>query len=363
MRVVKVPLGKKAYKAIIGLKLSRLGKILRTNFNFDNTCAVVSAPPIFEKYGKQLVDVLTGSGFTVHAILIKDGEKSKNLDSLTTIYDGLSTANMGRNSCLVAFGGGVIGDIAGFAAATYLRGIPVIQVPTTLLAMVDSCLGGKTGIDLPQGKNLIGSFYQPALVFIDTSTLASLGERDISSGLAEIIKYGIMQDIEFFEFVEQNILQIRRFKKDVLDRVIWKSLSMKARVVSQDAEERSGQRMMLNLGHTIGHAIEVATDYQRFRHGEAIALGLVASAVISSHLGYLDQKDVERIKSIIALAELPQRIPADIPKEAILEAVPYDKKIRKGQLIFVLPVEIGKVKITDEVSGDLIGEVIEELTG
>jgi len=363
MRVVKVPFGKKSYKAIIGLKLSRLGEILRTNFNFDDTCAVVSALPIFEKYGEQLVDVLSGSGFTVHVVLIKDGEEFKNLDSLTTIYDGLAAANMGRNSCLVAFGGGVIGDVAGFAAATYLRGIPVIQVPTTLLAMVDSCLGGKTGIDLPQGKNLVGSFYQPALVFIDTSTLASLGERDISSGLAEIIKYGIMQDIEFFEFVERNILQIRRLKKDVLDRVIWKSLLIKARIVSWDAEERSGQRMILNLGHTLGHAIEAATDYQRFRHGEVVALGLVASAIVSFRLNYLNQKDIERIKSIIALAELPQRIPADISKEAILRAVPYDKKISKGQLIFVLPVEIGKVKITDEVSIDLIGEIVEELTG
>jgi len=267
-------------------------------------------------------------------------------------------ARFDRDSLFVAFGGGVVGDITGFVASTYMRGVKYVQVPTTLLAQVDSSVGGKTGINHPLGKNMIGTFYQPSLVVIDVDTLKTLPDKELSAGVAEIIKYGVIADKELFGFLE-NKGKEAFINKDNLIRIIKRSCEIKADIVSID-EREAGLRAVLNFGHTVGHAIENVTDYKRFLHGEAVAMGMCAAADLAVRLGILQKKDAARIKGLIELYNLPVKIPSDIDVSAILCAMEIDKKVRAGRLRFILPESIGNIRIEENIDRELIKEVLKK---
>lgn len=268
-RVVSVGLGERSYDIRIGSEtLSGLGEMCLES-GIGKNVALITNPTVGALYGERAVSSLASSGFSVTSIQIDDGEQYKNLDTLAAIFEGLISGGMDRGSTIVALGGGVVGDIAGFAAATFLRGIPFVQVPTTLLAQVDSSVGGKTGINVPKGKNLVGAFYQPRLVVIDVSTLHTLPEREYLSGLAEVVKYGIVLDRELFEFIEENPEKILARDNSVLVDLIERCCRIKADVVVQD-ERESGLRAVLNYGHTLGHAVETLTGYKMYTHGEAV---------------------------------------------------------------------------------------------
>ncbi len=301
--------------------------------------ALVTNPAVAALYADQVRQALAEAGNDVTLIEIPDGEEYKNSTTLNRVYDELIEAGLDRNSFIVALGGGVVGDLAGFAAATYLRGIPFVQVPTTLLAQVDSSVGGKTAIDHPRGKNLIGAFFQPRLVLIDTDTLKTLPLREFRAGLAEVAKYGIALDNGFFEFLEQNNVSIQKMEQESLVRVILTCCQLKARIVEMD-EKESGLRAILNYGHTLGHAIETLAGYRQMVHGEAVALGIVLAARISRTLGYCNDHDVNRITTLLSgfgLELSPPRVEADRLRDALLK----DKKSRSGSISFICNRGIG----------------------
>jgi 3-dehydroquinate synthase len=286
---------------------------------------------------------LDSAGFEVVPILVPDGEEHKGFKSLTTIYDRLIAERCERKSSVLALGGGVIGDLAGFAAATYLRGVPYVQVPTTLLAQVDSSVGGKTGVNHENGKNLIGAFYQPKLVLIDVNVLASLPHRELLAGLAEVIKYGIIEDPQLFQDLEKKVRKIVALDRELLQRIIVTSCSIKARIVEMDEREEN-QRAVLNFGHTIGHALEAATDYRQFLHGEAVAIGMIKAAMLSVQHGFCDQQSFERILKMITEAGLPSEIPAGLSLQSVVDAIQLDKKAAEGRIKFVMSEGIGKTR-------------------
>jgi 3-dehydroquinate synthase len=305
--------------------------------------AVVTNPTVAQLYLDAVHGALDYAGFEVVPILVPDGEEHKSSKSLTTIYDRLIAERCERKSSVLALGGGVIGDLAGFAAATYLRGVPYVQVPTTLLAQVDSSVGGKTGVNHENGKNLIGAFYQPKLVLIDVNVLASLPQRELLAGLAEVIKYGIIEDPQLFGDLEKKLTKIVALDRDLLQRIIVTSCSIKARIVELDEREEN-QRVVLNFGHTIGHALEAATDYRQFLHGEAVAVGMVKAAMLSMQLGFCDQQSFERILKIITEAGLPSEIPAGVSLQSVIQAIQLDKKAAEGRIKFVMSEGIGKTR-------------------
>jgi 3-dehydroquinate synthase len=272
-------------------------------------------------------------------IVLPDGESTKSLKYLSDIHDRLIDKRMERSDYIIAFGGGVIGDLAGFAAATYLRGINFIQVPTTLLADVDSSVGGKTGIDHPKGKNLIGSFYQPKAVLIDVDMLKTLDKRELANGFAEVIKYGAALDADFFKYLESNYKKILTYDEESLIHIIERSCSIKADIVNKD-EKESGLRSVLNFGHSLGHAVETLYNYENIKHGEAIAVGMVFAAKLSKHLGLCGEEDVNRIKNLIINSGLPADIP-DFTPEQYINAMKLDKKVADKQIKFVLIKRIG----------------------
>jgi 3-dehydroquinate synthase len=297
----------------------------------------------------------------MNIIMIDDGEEAKTLDSLAEIYDVMLSAGISRQSALLAFSGGVVGDTAGFAAATLLRGIRFIQLPTTLLSMVDSSVGGKTGINHTSGKNLIGSFHQPEAVFIDPELLDSLPPEEFRAGMAEVVKYGVIKDAAFFEYLEQNIDAIMAREAAPLVHILKRSVEIKAEVVAADEREQ-GLRAILNFGHTIGHALEAVTNYSRFRHGEAIALGMIAAARLGTVVGRDTCADIE--KRLIALFEkigLPTKLD-QLEPESILTPMQKDKKVRDGKIRFILPVEMGKVEIASDITTDQILKATESIT-
>jgi 3-dehydroquinate synthase len=290
--------------------------------------------------------------------MIPDGEEYKNLDTLKRIYDELLKHGLDRKSALIALGGGVVGDITGFAAATYMRGISYIQIPTTLLAQVDSSVGGKTGVDHKLGKNMIGAFWQPGLVLIDPVTLKTLPKRQLLAGLAEVIKYGVIYDNELFEFLEANREHIFNLEDKAITYIIRRSCEIKADVVSKD-ERESGLRAILNYGHTIGHAIETATGYTRYLHGEAVAIGMHLEAKLSQLLKGIDDGQLSRIKALIDSYGLPSEIPKDINRDDILSSMQLDKKAVAGKLKFILPESIGAVKIREDIGKKSITELLQ----
>jgi 3-dehydroquinate synthase len=344
MEKIRVELDERSYDICIGSDiLDDIGDALKS-FGLSPKIAVVSNPTVFPLYGERVSDSVKKAGFDLLTVIIPDGEEYKDLLWVQHIYDELLKHKLDRSSALIALGGGVIGDITGFAASTYMRGISYIQVPTTLLAQVDSSVGGKTGVNHQLGKNMIGTFWQPRLVWIDIETLRTLPERELLAGLAEIIKYGVIWDRELFDFLECNKDKILNLHMDALMHIIKRSCEIKAEVVSRD-ERESGLRAILNYGHTIGHAVETVTEYKRFLHGEAVAIGMCIEARLSQDIGLIDNNQVLRIKRLIDLYGLPSEMPMDINNNRIFSSMQLDKKAVAGELKFILPEKIGSVRI------------------
>jgi 3-dehydroquinate synthase len=345
---LRVKLGERSYDIISGNRIfAEFGNLCRA-MKLGERVMIITNPTIGRFYLGTLKESLVNHGYKVVDLEIPDGEEYKNLATLKLIYDALVDARLDRSSFLVALGGGVVGDITGFAAATYLRGLSYVQVPTTLLAQVDSSVGGKTGINHEKGKNLIGAFYQPKMVLIDVSTLDTLPEREYISGLAEVVKYGIVCDTGYFHFLDENVDNLLKRDKSCLETIINRSCELKASVVSRD-EREAGLRAILNFGHTIGHAIESLTEYKKYLHGEAVAIGMAQAAKISEKLGYSSGDDTRKIVSLLEKLGLPVDLPR-FDMELYLKAINHDKKVKDGGIIFVLNNGIGAFsleKITD----------------
>ena len=358
MRIVTVPLGNRSYPIKIdsGL-LARLGTEC-AELNLGARCAVISDSTVARRYAKPALTALAKAGFDPVLIRFPAGETAKSLRNVQSCYDHLSAHRLERKSFIVALGGGVVGDLAGFVAATYLRGIPFVQVPTTLLAQVDSSVGGKVGVNLKAGKNLVGSFHQPKLVLCDLDTLNTLPRREYRAGLAEVIKYGIIYDADLFAQLESELPALLERNPDVLQSVIARCCEIKADVVGQD-ETEAGLRAILNFGHTIGHALEAISRYGKFLHGEAISIGQVAAAQISAELSGLSADDMVRIANLFRRAGLPITVPLNAARrQQLLQAMQLDKKVSAGEVRFVLAESIGKVRWGQQVPVELIDQCL-----
>lgn len=358
MQKIRVELGERSYNIMIDKgTLKDIGRIFE-KFEFSNKVALISNPTVYDLYGKTVSESLRASGYDLTEVLLPDGEEYKSLASTEKIYEALLKAKLDRKSALIALGGGVIGDITGFAASTYMRGIDFIQIPTTLLAQVDSSVGGKTGVNHPLGKNMIGAFWQPRLVWVDTATLETLPRREFLCGLGEVIKYGVIWDEDFFAYLEANRDKILRLDKEAMTHIIRRSCEIKAEVVSKD-ERESGLRAILNYGHTVGHAIETVTGYKKYLHGEAVAIGMYMEARLSQKLGLIEKKAVGRIKALIDSYELPSEMPTEIQVNDLMEKMWIDKKTVGGKMHFVLPEKVGAVKIHSGITSEDIIKLVD----
>lgn len=359
MGSITVNLGQRSYPIYFSRGgLEDIGNLM-SNAGFKDKVCIITNPLVNGLYGGRVVSSLKNAGFMTAVIEIPDGEEYKNLDTVSNIYNNLILNRMERSSPIIALGGGVVGDIAGFAAATYLRGVPFIQIPTTLLSQVDSSVGGKTGVNHPRGKNLIGAFYQPRLVLIDSNVLKTLPQREIKAGLAEVIKYGIIKDASLFSFLEKNHQDILKLGSSI-DYAIERSCEIKADVVEKD-ERESGLRVILNFGHTFGHAIETLTDYKEFKHGEAVAIGMNMAARFSYKMGICSHDTYQRIKNIIEMFGLPAA-PPQIEPDRFIKAMETDKKAAGANLRFVLVKNIGEVMLhemnLDDFPLDLFQDIL-----
>ncbi|MCW8934649.1 MAG: 3-dehydroquinate synthase [Gammaproteobacteria bacterium] len=353
---LKVNLGERSYPICIGHNLLEQSELLTQHIP-GNSALIVSnetvAPLYMDAVEKSLSDI------RFKTLILPDGEEHKNLNVLNSIYDTLLENHLDRNTTLIALGGGVIGDITGFAAATYQRGVHLVQIPTTLLSQVDSSVGGKTAVNHPIGKNMIGAFYQPRAVIADTNTLNTLEERQLSSGLAEVIKYGLIRDINFLEWLESNIGKLLDRDPAALAYAIERSCRNKAEVVAAD-ERESGQRALLNLGHTFGHAIETGMGYGVWLHGEAIASGMVMAARLSNKLGWISENDVSRVIDILERANLPITAPEQMSADKFIELMSLDKKVSDGVLKLVLYKSMGNAVISKDYTDAILRETIAE---
>jgi 3-dehydroquinate synthase len=352
VRIVQVPLGRRSYAIKIGPGLlHNLGKDC-ARLKLGRRCAIISDRNVAPLYAKAAAQTLNDCGFEPELIVVPAGETAKRLSTVQACYDRLAAHRLERKSFLLALGGGVVGDLAGFVAATYLRGIPFVQVPTTLLAQVDSSVGGKVGVNLKAGKNLVGAFYQPRLVLCDLATLASLPEREYRSGLAEVIKYGIIYDAGLFQRLERDLPKLLAREPATLAAVVARCCEIKAEVVRQD-ETESGLRAILNFGHTVGHALEAISHYGKYLHGEAISIGQVAAARLSAQLAGLPGRDAQRIANLLERAGLPTTLrisPAQ--RTRLLDAMKLDKKVSGGEIKFVLARKIGNVTFGQKVPAE-----------
>jgi len=346
MQTLTVDLGDRSYPIHIGTGL--LGQVeLILPHLLQKRVAVVTNTTVAPLYLDKLTTTLQAAGVTVMTIVLPDGEAYKNWETLNLIFDALLTQRAERKTTLIALGGGVIGDMTGFAAACYQRGMPFIQIPTTLLSQVDSSVGGKTGINHPLGKNMIGAFYQPQVVLADIDTLKTLPAREVSAGLAEIIKYGLIWDIEFLAWLEANMDKLRALDAQAIAHAIHRSCEIKAQVVSQD-EREGGIRAILNLGHTFGHAIETGVGYGNWLHGEAVGAGMVMAAEASRRMGWLSEAEVARSRALIRAAGLPDVAP-DLGADTWLDYMGHDKKVESGKLRFVLLKRLGEAVVTGDM--------------
>jgi 3-dehydroquinate synthase len=344
MLTVKVPLGERSYKILIGTKLlARLGAEC-AELQLGAQCAIISDHNVAKIYGQAAQRSLTHAGFDACLITVPAGETSKRIKTVEACYDKLAKHRLERKSFIVALGGGVVGDLAGFVAATYLRGVPFVQVPTTLLAHVDSSVGGKVGVNLKAGKNLVGAFYQPRFVLCDFDTLKTLPTREYRAGLAEVIKYGIIYDARLFRQLERDMPALLKRDPKTLAKVVARCCEIKADVVTQD-ETEGGLRAILNFGHTIGHALEAISGYGKYLHGEAISIGQVAAAKLSSRVLGLPVNDVARITRLFQQAGLPTKVSLSASQlNKLCAAMKLDKKVSAGEIKFVLAAQIGQVK-------------------
>ena len=356
MKELIVGLGERSYPIYIqqGL-LDNIGAELQKK-SFAKRYGIVADDNVADLFGERLLASMQKSNIQAEIITFPSGEASKNLATIAELSSTLARMGFDRKDGLIALGGGVTGDITGFLAACYMRGIPFAQVPTTLLAQVDSSVGGKTGVDIPEGKNLVGAFYQPSAVFIDNMVLQYLPQSELLNGLAEVIKYGVIYDRDFFRFLEMSHRNILALDLQVLEDVIARCCKIKAAVVESD-EKESGLRRILNFGHTIGHAVEAVSEY-RLAHGSAVAIGMVAAAELAVLKGILDRKEKERIVNLLQEFGLPVTVPAAYDRDRIQEYLLSDKKTIGGNVFFVLPTTIGKVIITDDIEMEMLTKVL-----
>ncbi len=362
LRTIRVELSANPYPVLIGSgSLPQLGpQLLRQGIRAGIKVLIVTNSVVQQHYGATAETSLQGAGFDARTLVIEAGEDQKNSATVALIHDAAFGHRLERGSLIVALGGGVVGDMAGFAAATWLRGIAVAQVPTTLLAMVDAAIGGKTGVNHPGGKNLIGAFHQPRLVLVDPTTLATLPVREFRAGMAEVIKYGVIGDAPLFSELETaaagdpvaGLASVTALGPGVLQRLLERSVAAKARVVAAD-EREGGLRAILNYGHTIGHVVETLSGYGTVLHGEAVGLGMLAAGEISCAIGLWSRSHQERQRALLRAAGLPLRLPALDPA-AVLDCLQGDKKVRDGKVRFVLPTAIGSVVIRDDVDHTVI---------
>jgi 3-dehydroquinate synthase len=354
MNTLNVDLGERAYPIYIGENLL-VNKGLVEPHVVGHQVMIVSNETVAPLYLDKARAMF--SSFQVHEIILPDGEQYKNLEVLNRIFNALLEQRFERKCTLVALGGGVIGDMTGFAAACYQRGVPFIQIPTTLLAQVDSSVGGKTGVNHELGKNMIGAFHQPLCVVADTDTLNTLDDRQLSAGIAEVIKYGLIRDLPFFEWLEENMQHLLTRDPEALAYAIERSCQNKAEVVAED-EKEAGVRATLNLGHTFGHAIEAGTGYGKWLHGEAVGTGMLMAADLSQRMGRLTEQDVHRIDNIIDAARLPTRSPLNMDYAKFMKYMEVDKKVEGGNIRLVLLDAIGKAFITSDYDDDLLQQTI-----
>ena len=358
LRTIRVELSANPYPIVIGAgALQQLGEQVRAaGIKAGTKVLVVTNPVVEQHYGATALSSLKAAGFEASSLVIEAGEDQKTPATVALIHDAAFERRLERGSLIVALGGGVVGDMAGFAAASWLRGIAVVQVPTTLLAMVDAAIGGKTGVNHPGGKNLIGAFHQPRLVLIDPATLGTLPEREFRAGMAEVIKYGVIGDLELFADLEAaagrdataGLASLSAVGPALLQTLLERSAAAKARVVAAD-EREGGLRAILNYGHTLGHVVEALCGYGTWLHGEAVAIGMVAAGELSLELGLWGASEQRRQRAVIAAAGLPQQWPALDPG-AVLQCLQGDKKVRDGKVRFVLPTGLGSVQIRDDVT-------------
>jgi 3-dehydroquinate synthase len=359
MRSIRLNLKERSYKIVIGNNiLASLGRFI-TRLNIGNSAYIVSNQVIKNKHGKALSRALSRAGLEFSYRLIADTEESKSVQVALRLINELAGFDKGKRTFIIAFGGGVVGDVAGFLASIYKRGIPYIQVPTTLLAQVDSAIGGKTAVDLSQGKNLVGAFYQPRLVCSDVGLLKTLGPKQLRCGMAEVVKYGIIRDSNLFNYLEKNYSQILALKEKALEFIVARSSYIKAGVVEKDERETKGLRTVLNFGHTIGHAIEAASGYKGYQHGEAIALGMLVAVGISQRLQLLKGATGDRIESLIRALGLPVEIKR-LSLEGIIKAHYRDKKFIGQKNRFVLIEGLGRTRIVENIGLGVIKEAIAE---
>lgn len=354
MRTLQVDLGERSYPIHIGADLLSKAELFAPHIA-GKQVAIVTNETVAPLYLERLTQTL--AGYKVEPIVLPDGESFKNWETLQLIFDGLLTARHDRRTTIIALGGGVIGDMAGFAAACYQRGVDFIQVPTTLLSQVDSSVGGKTGINHPLGKNMVGAFYQPKAVLIDTATLRTLPPRELSAGLAEVIKYGLICDAPFLDWLETHMEALLALEPTALTEAIERSCAAKARVVGAD-ERESGIRATLNLGHTFGHAIETHMGYGVWLHGEAVAAGTVMALEMSRRLGWIDAAERDRSMRLLHAAGLPIVPPQEMTPAHFLEHMAVDKKVIDGQLRLVLLSRLGEAVVTADYPGNILDETL-----
>jgi len=354
-----VELGERSYPLWLahGIVTSGAGRLIAALPSISSAC-IVTHPHLQSKYAEPIARELRSAGLRCAILTIPPGENHKHLRTVEKLYAHFAKTGIDRKGVVIAVGGGVIGDMVGFAAASYLRGVRFVQVPTTLLAQVDSSVGGKTGVDLPEGKNLVGAFHQPTIVLLDPTTLKTLPTRELRSGLAEVIKYGIICDKAFFDWIRTEIRPLLAADPAVLERAIARSCEIKAAIVSEDETEQ-GVRAFLNFGHTVGHAVESVTRYSVYRHGEAIAIGMVAACLVGEELGITPASVTEEVTAALCEAGLPVGFPAGLDMRAIHQAMLLDKKTHSGRLRFVLAESIGSVKVVDGVPPEAVERAIQ----
>jgi len=355
-----------SYPVFVGYGLlDKLGEKMR-QAALSGTATIISDKNVFSLYGSKVVGILKDAGFVVNSFVVPPGEETKNMDYAIKIYDFLVGHRAERDDVIIALGGGMVGDLAGFVAATFLRGMFWIQVPTSLIAVVDASIGGKVGINHPEGKNLIGAFYQPNLVLADPQALTTLPQRELVSGWAEVSKHGMILDKEFFEFLETNVNRLTKLEPEALTRAVARSTAIKAQVVNQDEKEREGKRTMLNYGHTIAHGLEAATQYKCFLHGEAVAIGMMGAAKLSQRLGLLPSAAVERQQALLQKFGLPTSLPAmrsnlKLSLAGVTRAMELDKKMKGKAIRWVLLQDIGRTVIRSDVPQKEVLAVLQEL--
>jgi len=355
MQTLNVQLGERSYPIHIGAGLLARADLIVDRLS-RKRAAIITNTTVGPLHLAALRRALEARGVEIFPIVLPDGEQHKNWETLNRIFDALLEHRCERGTTVIALGGGVVGDLGGFAAAAYLRGVPYVQVPTTLLAQVDSAVGGKTAINHPLGKNMIGAFYQPRAVIADTDTLATLPQRELAAGIAEVIKYGLIRDPVLFEWLEKNMARLVNRESEPLAHAIERSCAIKAEIVALD-EREEGVRVLLNFGHTFGHAIEAGTGYGTWLHGEAVGAGMALAARLSLRLGLIGQEEVQRVDSILKAAGLPLRAP-DLGVSRYLDLMGHDKKVEGGRIRFVLLKRIGEAFVSADVAGAALADAL-----